>query len=123
MRFGKKNFFNNALYVRLSIVFLAVLAVVLSRAGWERYVAEREVAERRQAVELELAALAIRKAELEGQVEYMAKERGIEEEIRSNFDVAREGEQVAILVGEAPAVETEESETETKKYPWWQFWR
>ena len=46
----------------------------------------------------------------------------IEEEIRKNFDVAKDGEQVIILTGEEVIADVIE-ENEVVEYPWYQFWR
>jgi hypothetical protein len=60
---------------------------------------------------------------LESKVEYLENERGIEEELRNRFDVAKEGEQVIILLdadrGEKkvppPATRVPQNDKEMKK--------
>jgi len=59
---------------------------------------ERDMSSRRAVAEEELNELLDRKAGLEGKVEYLREERGIESEIRKHFDVAKEGEQVVVLL-------------------------
>ncbi len=80
--------------------------------------------ERRLKLETEAATLEERKNELQKQVEYLSHERGIEAEMRRQFDVALDGEQVVVIVEE----ETEEeiqplSSSSTKKGAWYEFWR
>jgi cell division protein FtsB len=58
------------------------------------------MAERRVAAEREVAELEARQAVLKEQVEYITSERGIEAEMRRQFDIAREGEQVVIILDE-----------------------
>lgn len=77
---------------------LLVLCVGLSFSVYDRYVIEREVSGRLSEKELELKEVADRRATLEGKVEYLNGEQGVEAEIRKHFDVAREGEQVVVLV-------------------------
>ena len=80
----------------------------------------------------ELTELQNRAELLETKVEYMKDERGIEEELRSRFDVAKEGEQVIILLdserGEkilASSTATDTKEENEKKgfFSRLKFWR
>ena len=54
-------------------------------------------------------------------MEYLSGERGIEEEIRKHFDVAKEGEQVVIIVDKEEEELTPTELIEEVK-PWYQFW-
>ena len=56
------------------------------------------VAEKRMEREEDLNALKARAEVLEGDIEHLQSDRGLEEELRSRFDVAKEGEQVIIIV-------------------------
>ncbi|MEX0917859.1 MAG: septum formation initiator family protein [Candidatus Paceibacterota bacterium] len=94
----EKGTFSTILYSRITIAVILAVSLFLMFSVYERYVIEREMAERREEVEAERAALIIRKAELEKKVEYLSNEAGVEAEIRKHFDVAREGEQVVIIV-------------------------
>jgi len=77
---------------------VVVLIVLLSMSVFERFSVEREMKERRMAEEEELQLLQERADALEEKVEHLQNTRGIEEELRNRFDVAREGEQVVIIV-------------------------
>ena len=94
---GKRTW-SSIFYSRLKLVALLFVSFILVFSVYERYVIEREMAERRREAETELTELKKRKAELEAKVEYLGNEEGIEAEIRTHFDVAREGEQVVIIV-------------------------
>ena len=122
MQFGKKNNYKAYIYSRTVIVVLLVIVITLGLSVYERYVVEREMSGRRIHSEEELQRLEDRKIQLEDRVEYLEGERGIEEEMRKNFDVAREGEQVIILVGEEEIVQ-EQQEREVELAPWYLFWR
>ena len=86
------------LYSRITLAILLAVSAFLALSVYERFSIEREMAERRRDVETELSELQKRKADLEEKVEYLSNEEGIEAEIRTHFDVAREGEQVVIIV-------------------------
>ncbi len=119
--FGKKKKFTEYLYSRPSIALLLVVIIFLSIAVFQRFTVERQMALRKIEMETERQELFERKALLENRVDYLSGERGIEEEIRKHFDVAKEGEQVVIIVDkEIPQVEKETEEPEEK--PWYKFW-
>ena len=122
MKFGKQNTYKEYIYSKPVVFGLVLIAVLLSLSVHERYGVERDMSERRVMSETELERLQERRVQLEKRVEYLEGERGIEEEIRKNFDVAKKGEQVIILVGEEEK-EGVPIEPEIEKYPWYQFWR
>ena len=84
----------------ISIAVLLILSVMFGFAVHDRYVVEREMAFRRAKSEAELERETYRRGELEKKVEKLNTQQGIESEIRKNFDVAREGETVVVLVEE-----------------------
>ena len=87
---------------------MLILVIFLGRSVLERLHIEREMAGRAAHTEAELNELTQRKDDLKERVEYLEGERGVEEEIRKNFDVAKEGEQVVILMGEGKEEVVEE---------------
>jgi cell division protein FtsB len=109
-------------------VLLGMLVVWMSWNAYVRYDIAVEMKERREKAEVELAELEKRKDELAEQVRYLQSERGIEAEMRRQFDVALPGEQVVVLLDPEKKNEVtplpltaSENEQETKK--WYQFWR
>lgn len=121
-QFGKPKSYTDWLYTRPVIFFLGIMIVFIASAVYSRWQIERDLHERRVASEAALVEATQRKAELEKKVEYLEGERGIEEEIRKHFDVAREGETVIILTGEASDTPREEPPS-SPPAPWYQFWR
>jgi len=121
-QFGKKKQLTDYLYTRPVAFLLGVVFVLLVFSVYNRFTIEREMAARRVEVEMKQQELEERKDSIKKEVEYLEGERGIEEELRKRFDVAKEGEQVIILLGEdeAEAVEINEPEERNK---WYQFWR
>lgn len=125
----RKLFKKNSLPDYVWWVVATVLLIVIGfqvRGVWERYNVEREMAERRTAAEETLLNLEQKKETLEAQVQYRTNERGVEEELRQNFDVALPGERVFILTGEKPepASNTEVSPVIdiASSTPWYRFW-
>lgn len=102
---------------------LAVFCALLAVSVYERYTIEREMAGRRAAAEADVAALEERKAALEERVEYLSHERGIEAEMRRNFDVAKPGEEVVIILdNETPVSDAPLRSAPAPERPWYQFW-
>ncbi len=80
-------------------VLFAVL-VLAAMSAYGRYTIAIEMATRKETIERELAELEARRSSLAEEVAYITSERGIEAEMRRQFDVAREGEQVVIIIDE-----------------------
>lgn len=82
----------------LAVLFLLGISVAFAFAVHDRYVVEREMAKRREKTEMELQRENEHLAKLSQEVERLNSDQGVEAEIRKNFDVAKEGETVVILV-------------------------
>lgn len=121
-RFGQKKKITEYLYSKPSIAVLIIIAGFLTVAVYQRYTVEREMAARKEAVEEEKADLLERKDQLQERVEYLSGDRGIEEEIRKHFDVAKEGEQVVIIVDKENEAMNVQPLPPALKKPWYQFW-
>ncbi|OGG41609.1 hypothetical protein A2837_00440 [Candidatus Kaiserbacteria bacterium RIFCSPHIGHO2_01_FULL_46_22] len=96
----KKSWWQQIVRSPIAIIFLLGLSIMFAFAVHDRYVVERDMADRRAKSEAELERETDRRSELEKKVEKLNSEQGIESEIRKNFDVAREGETVVVLVEE-----------------------
>ncbi len=122
--FHQKRKLRTILTSRYTQGFLVFLILIVGWSAYTRYEIAADMEERRLKLETEAATLEERKNELQKQVEYLSHERGIEAEMRRQFDVALDGEQVVVIVEE----ETEEeiqplSSSSTKKGAWYEFWR
>jgi cell division protein FtsB len=120
--FGKKKSITEYLYSKAVVIVLLVVVIFLAFAVYERYVVERQMYARRVETNREKQELIDRKGTLKERVEYLSGDRGIEEEIRSNFDVAKEDEKVIILVGEKKKAEATTTSIIDAK-PWYKFWQ
>lgn len=84
------------------------------------------MSQRRIEAENEVLRLKEQKAGLEGQVQYLSDDRGIEAEMRRQFDVALTNEQVVVIVEPEKGSETNHGTStyqEKSKPAWYEFWR
>ncbi len=106
---------------------LLCLVLLVGWSAYTRYEIAAEMTERRKIAEQEAQVQQDRKDELQKQVEYLSNERGIEAEMRRQFDVALEGEKVVVIMEAEETVEVMPldgaSTTEQSTAPWYQFWR
>lgn len=98
----RKVFTSRAIHIVLLMVCMAT-----AWSAFGRYQIAHEMAEKRARAEKELVELEARKAALEERVNYITNERGIEAEMRRQFDIARDGEQVVIILDNQPTAPTE----------------
>jgi cell division protein FtsB len=101
--FHEKRKIRRVIYSKVSIGFVFIVALVIGVSVYERFVVEREMAVKLGERSEELETLKTRAALLESKVDHLRNERGIEEELRSRFDVVREGEQVVIILDDQHA--------------------
>lgn len=105
---------------------ILTLALMVGWSAYVRYDIAMEMRDRREQAEQQATALEARKEALEAKVEYLQSERGIEAEMRRQFDIALPGEQVVVIVEEdsdEPKVLPLASSTEEQEKRWYQFWR
>ncbi len=109
---------------RLTQGILLILSFFVLISAYNRYLIALEMAERREAVESEIQSLQERRTTLESEVKYLSNERGMESELRKQFDVARKGEQVVIILDEKAKVvgDSEATTTATTTRAWYRFW-
>ena len=123
MKLGSKQKQQSLILLRVGIGVVLILCLLVLSSVYRRYEIEREMANRRAVLEAEQAALIERRDVLEEKVEYLADPSNVEAEIRRSFDVAKEGEQVVVILDD----ETEDVVTETvvpdELVPWYKFWQ
>lgn len=124
MRFGKQNARKRILNSRFTTFGLLIVAAFMLSSVYQRYVIDRQTLKKTAGMEAQLEALYAHKAALSKKVQYLQDNRGVEEEIRRNFDVAKPGEQVIILTGSdtsaTPVLPT--STATSVHHPWYRFW-
>ena len=110
------------LYSKVTIGVVLILCLLMAGSVYKRYQVEREMAERRAETEASLNALEDRAAAIQEKVDTLENQRGLEAEIRDRFDVAREGEQVVIILDSEEEVQESAPVVPVEEKPWYKFW-
>lgn len=102
--------------ITLSVFFVIVLISLFSTFNvWRKKVESQKLTE---SSESKVAELEARKVFIDDQIVKLNTEEGIEEEIRSKFSVAKEGEKVVVVVNDDL---DNNIETEEKRSLWQKF--
>ncbi len=98
------------------LVVLAIILFLVGKGTWNLFVKYSDTKEKTDEARGELLKLEEQKKDLEKRVSFLQTDRGREDEIRSKFMVAKEGEGV-IMVVDPKATSTET--VVSKKSSWW----
>lgn len=96
--FHEKRKIRSFLYSKFVIGGLFLVAILLSFSVYDRYLVAGEMKLKLEERRTQLQEIKSRAQVLESKVQYFENDRGIEEELRNRFDVAKEGEQVVVLI-------------------------
>ena len=96
--FQEKKKFHQIVYSRPTLVLLAVLLVITLNSTWKMYEKASLAREQKNRLEKELEELKARELDLQAKIANLKTERGLEEEIRGRFSVAKNGESVVVVV-------------------------
>jgi cell division protein FtsB len=111
--FHEKRKMRTVLYSRPVVFVIMLVTVLLSFSAYNRYSVAKDMEQKLDVKKQELRELEERARHIESKVEYLADERGVEEELRNRFDAIREGEQVIILLDDADAEKKEVKQSES----------
>lgn len=115
--FRKKRVLRRRLYSPVVLVLLVLMLIFLTRGVWGMYQKASLSEEKRLLAETEYQELEAKRRSIEADIEQFHTETGIERQVRSKFDVVREGEQVIVLVDpETPPVVAEPKPTGIKGF-------
>ena len=103
------------LYSTGVLVVLGVIVFFLGHATWDVYQKAKVTDERRQEALNELSRLKKQEATLQDQLKRLQTDRGVEEEVRTKFNVAKEGEKVVTIV----SPQNEDGSGALQASPWW----
>ncbi len=106
--FHEKRKIRSVLYSKTVIFVIFALAILMSFSVYNRYSVAGDMRKKLEDKRAELDAMKLRAQTLDSKVQYLENERGIEEELRNRFDVAKEGEQVVILLDRKDAQKEED---------------
>ena len=102
---------------------LLILVIMVGWSAFTRFQIASQMVERREAAEAELSKLQTQKKELEAEVRYLSDERGIEAEMRRQFDIALDGEQVVVIVDPQNDERKMATSTPPDAPAWYEFWQ
>lgn len=106
-------------YPVIIVIALCILVLLLIRGVWSVYQKQSRSAANLDKAEAELVELRAREAELAQDMERITTEHGIESEIVTKYNVAKDGERVVhILTNE----EVQAEEPEQEEGFWSRFW-
>jgi cell division protein FtsB len=125
LEFYQKRSWRTVLHSPVALGLAFLLCFFMAEIVYERYTIEQEMLEKKAEAQEKLDILTARKVELEEKVLYLSNDRGIEAEMRRNFDVARPGEQVVIIVDKEASTTDQPLPKMTTETPrrWYEFWR
>ena len=95
--YRERTVLRRAIYAKPTILFLGIIAVFALHGAWGMYEKSEDASGRAQKAEVELAKQKDRESELKVDIARLSTERGVEEEIRSRFMVAKNGEHIMII--------------------------
>lgn len=108
------------LYSKVTLFILAVLVFFVGRGAWNTHEKAQIARSERNIAERALLDLEARSSELRASLIRLKSERGIEEEVRQKYTVARPGEEVVIVVDDS-VKKGENGETVAGKGLWSSF--
>jgi cell division protein FtsB len=114
--YGQKRKFRSFLYNRYILGFLGLLVILAVHSTWNVYQKQRESVALLRVAQGESSVLKAREQELQTKIASMQTEQGMEEEIRSKFNVAKPGENVVVVLDQSDAT----TSTSTTTISFWQ---
>lgn len=119
MRRLEKRKIKKRIYSWWTVIILGGILVFSALNVWDVYKKYAESKNNISGLQDRYASSQDRKVDLDGRIEYLHSERGVEEEIREKFNVAKDGEQVIVIVDQKPQ---EDGVVETNENPIRRFW-
>lgn len=108
---------------RLVILVLLLLVAGGVRGVWGVYKKEQDSRALRREAEAQVAQLKEREASLRRDMAALKSERGVEEVLRQDYELAKEGEEVIVIVENTPPDPPEPEPTTLQKFEnlfrWW----
>ena len=109
--FQQKKQFKKIFYSKMSFVILFVLVIFLAKATYNIYKKSQLSADNYAETKRDYESLKARKEMLESEIGRLKTDNGVEEEIRSKFNVAKPGETVVVVINGSSS-----SSTDAKNY-------
>ncbi|NQV93445.1 septum formation initiator family protein [Candidatus Kaiserbacteria bacterium] len=106
--FYEKRKIRQWLYSWPFLILLIIMSIFLTHGVWGVYQQEVQTRVNKNQRVAHLEELEVRRNALQDEINRLNTERGIEEEIRQKFEVAKEGEGVIVIVEPPSSLEVEE---------------
>ena len=104
--YQQKKKIRKVIYSKITLVILFIFIIILIKANYGIFKKERLSNENYNIVKDDFDSLKNRKSILESEIQRMKTEEGIEEEIRSKFDVSKPGEVVVNIIDDNKSTTT-----------------
>ncbi|MFA5651829.1 MAG: septum formation initiator family protein [Candidatus Paceibacterota bacterium] len=117
--FQQKRKINRVIYSKISFIILLVLVIFLGRSTWDIYKKSKLSFDNYVETKKDYENLKARKDMLEAETNRLKTDIGIEEEIRSKFNVAKPGETVVIVIDSSSSTSTDKNSFQKS---FWNLW-
>ena len=117
--FQQKRHLKSIIYSKVSLLVLFILVIFLGRATYDIYWKYKISSENYNVVKKDYDNLKERNEMLNSEIDRLKTDTGIEEEIRSKFDVAKPGETVVVVIDSSSSTSTDKN---LKQGFWAKFW-
>ena len=107
------------MYHRATLIILLLLVFLALRSNWIIYEKKRASDELKESSQARVDELKNRANEIEAKIEHLSTPSGVEDEIRSKFNVAKEGENIVIVLEDDSL---DASSTQSKIGFWTKIW-
>ena len=115
---GKKSLLKRVLTSPFSLILVVIIFIFITKATWGlRYkviLSDTKLGQART----ELANLQSRETDLTAQVAHLSTEQGVESEIRTKFKGVREGESLAVIIGNDANATSQQASSTPEKVGW-----
>ncbi len=98
--FQQKRKVRGWMYSKVTLVILFLILLIVAHSTWVVYRKKVESEEMKNVSEKNVEALRERSQSLQYKIDRLATQQGIEEEVRSKFSVAKEDENMVVIVQE-----------------------
>lgn len=98
LEYQRKQKVRNILYSKASIIVLVVVLAMCARGAWGMYGKMQVSSDAKDGAEREFHKLSERKHNVSSEIDRLKTKEGLENEIRSKFNVAMPGEEVIIMI-------------------------
>lgn len=115
LEFYEKRRLKRLLYSKWAIALLVIIILIFLNGVWNIFQKERSTDIKRDMAKEELDKLVEREQSLQSEIDRLGTERGVEEEIREKFNVARVGEEIVVII-DAPEDDRVLGEREEKNF-------